>query len=81
MAAFEKCPQCGANLDPSEKCNCQKEKEWYLKIDRLISSMNVYELELAYEKIKEQQLPANQKKYCMEAICNRAEELKSLCHS
>lgn len=79
MAAFEKCPQCGANLDPGEKRNCQKEKEWYAQIDILISSMNVYELEMAYEKIKTQQLPANKKEYCIGAISNRAEELRKIC--
>lgn len=26
MAMYNTCPNCGANLDPSEKCDCQKEK-------------------------------------------------------
>lgn len=26
MAMFDVCPKCGANLDPGEKCDCQKEK-------------------------------------------------------
>lgn len=26
MAKFDICPKCGANLDPGEKCDCQKEK-------------------------------------------------------
>ena len=25
MAYYYTCPHCGANLDPGEKCNCQKE--------------------------------------------------------
>lgn len=25
MAMFNTCPNCGANLDPGEKCDCQKE--------------------------------------------------------
>lgn len=23
-----KCPYCGANLDPGEKCDCRKDKEY-----------------------------------------------------
>lgn len=26
MAMFDVCPKCGANLDPGERCDCQKEK-------------------------------------------------------
>ena len=25
MALYKKCPICGANLDPGEKCDCQSE--------------------------------------------------------
>ena len=24
MSYFKTCPECGANLDPEEKCDCQK---------------------------------------------------------
>lgn len=27
MAYYHVCPDCGGNLDPGEKCDCQKEKE------------------------------------------------------
>ena len=26
MAYYRTCPLCGGNLDPGEKCDCQKEK-------------------------------------------------------
>lgn len=26
MAYYRECPDCGCNLDPGEKCECQKEK-------------------------------------------------------
>lgn len=26
MAQYVTCPNCGANLDPGERCDCQKEK-------------------------------------------------------
>ncbi len=26
MAYYETCPQCGSNLDPGEKCDCQNQK-------------------------------------------------------
>lgn len=26
MAMYNTCPVCGANLDPGEKCDCEKEK-------------------------------------------------------
>lgn len=27
MAYYSICPNCGASLDPGEKCDCQEEKE------------------------------------------------------
>lgn len=27
MAYYNVCPNCGCNLDPGEKCDCQEEKE------------------------------------------------------
>ena len=27
MPFYDVCPLCGATLDPSEQCNCEKEKE------------------------------------------------------
>lgn len=27
MAYYRVCPNCGCNLDPNEKCDCQREKE------------------------------------------------------
>ena len=27
MSYFRPCPDCGANLDPEEKCDCRKEVE------------------------------------------------------
>lgn len=27
MAFYKTCPDCGANLDPGELCDCQKEKD------------------------------------------------------
>ena len=32
MAYYRVCPNCGSNLDPGEKCDCQKEKEAREKI-------------------------------------------------
>ena len=26
MAYFNTCPECGANLDPGETCNCKRKK-------------------------------------------------------
>ena len=28
MAQYKKCPYCGANLDPGEKCDCEKETDF-----------------------------------------------------
>ena len=27
MCYYKTCPECDANLDPDEKCNCREEKE------------------------------------------------------
>lgn len=27
MAYFRECPECGAHLDPGEKCDCKEEKK------------------------------------------------------
>ena len=27
MCYYKTCPECGANLDPDEQCDCQKEIE------------------------------------------------------
>lgn len=27
MAYYKVCPNCGCNLDPGEKCDCEKEKK------------------------------------------------------
>lgn len=27
MAYYNTCPNCGCNLDPGEKCDCEKERE------------------------------------------------------
>lgn len=27
MSQFYQCPDCGANLDPGERCDCKKEKK------------------------------------------------------
>ena len=27
MGFYKECPDCGANLDPGEKCDCRREKE------------------------------------------------------
>lgn len=32
---FNVCPDCGANLDPSERCTCQDEKERKRNINNL----------------------------------------------
>ena len=29
MAYFYSCPKCGCNLDPSEKCDCERETHYY----------------------------------------------------
>lgn len=34
MAYFHSCPRCGANLDPGEKCDCEKESK---KIEEIYS--------------------------------------------
>ena len=28
MAYYKKCPNCGANLDPGEKCDCESKAEF-----------------------------------------------------
>lgn len=32
MSYYRTCPDCGANLDPGEQCDCQKEKPAFLSI-------------------------------------------------
>ena len=27
MAMFRECPRCGSNLDPGERCDCERERE------------------------------------------------------
>lgn len=34
MAYFETCPNCGCNLDPGEKCDCQEEDEQSKKSEK-----------------------------------------------
>ena len=29
MAYFYSCPKCGCNLDPGEKCDCEREAHYY----------------------------------------------------
>ncbi len=29
MAYFYSCPRCGCNLDPGEKCDCEREKHYH----------------------------------------------------
>lgn len=29
---YDTCPECGANLDPDEQCDCQ-EKHWYVEAE------------------------------------------------
>ena len=31
MAYYHTCPDCGANLDPGEKCDCQTNKNYITK--------------------------------------------------
>lgn len=33
MPYYHVCPDCGANLDPGEKCDCQKIKTYTIKED------------------------------------------------
>lgn len=41
MAYFYSCPRCGCNLDPGEKCDCEKEKHYHeqkrKKLEELLS--------------------------------------------
>lgn len=34
---YHTCPECGANLDPGEQCDCQQEKQEYQ--DNLVSDV------------------------------------------
>ena len=34
MAYYNICPDCGANLDPGERCTCRQEHERRIKIMR-----------------------------------------------
>lgn len=33
MYYYHTCPECGANLDPGEKCDCQKNNSYITKED------------------------------------------------
>lgn len=35
MAYYNTCPKCGSNLDPGEKCDCERERE---KEQKLLNS-------------------------------------------
>ena len=39
MAYYNTCPNCGCNLDPGEKCDCEKEmkrqKEFYQRVTKI----------------------------------------------
>ena len=35
MAYFTPCPECGANLDPGEKCDCTKEESYNESEDQI----------------------------------------------
>lgn len=41
MAYFYSCPKCGCNLDPGEKCDCEREAHYYerkkKKLEELLS--------------------------------------------
>ena len=38
MAQYRTCPECGAHLDPGEKCDCHiKREESQIKMDSLLS--------------------------------------------
>ena len=41
MAYFYSCPKCGCNLDPGEKCDCERETHYYerkkKKLEELLS--------------------------------------------
>ena len=45
------CPICGANLDPGEKCDCQDERQRYLRQFR-VTKNGQYEFNLIYEQNK-----------------------------
>lgn len=36
MAYYNKCPECGANLDPGEKCTCNRDKAPEMVPDRTV---------------------------------------------
>ena len=33
MAYYDTCPNCGANLDPGERCDCAEEKNCSAELD------------------------------------------------
>lgn len=45
------CSICGANLDPGEKCDCQDERQRYLRQFR-VTKNGQYEFNLIYEQNK-----------------------------
>lgn len=45
------CPICGANLDPGEKCDCQDERQRYLRQFR-VTKNGQYEFNPIYEQNK-----------------------------
>nr|DAU23311.1 MAG TPA: Rad50 zinc hook motif [Caudoviricetes sp.] len=45
------CPICGANLDPGEKCDCQDERQRYLRQFR-VTKNGQYKFNLIYEQNK-----------------------------
>ncbi len=48
MAFYRVCPSCGANLDPGEKCDCEKvRKEKREKLEKIIRT-NPYTGQLSF---------------------------------
>lgn len=40
MSYYATCPNCGANLDPGEQCDCKKESALSAATDKAQSGMN-----------------------------------------
>lgn len=57
MGYYRTCPDCGANLDPGERCDCQEAQPAFLSIREVATRWNV-SYDLVYNLVIEGKLGA-----------------------
>lgn len=53
MAYFNTCPECGANLDSGETCNCKRKSPRRLQPTTDIAKIFNYSISQKHDKVKE----------------------------